>query len=457
MNSKKRLLLGIIGTLTAASLVGCDNSTSTSGTGGGSETELLFWCNNGYLADFELRLAEFTKETGIKVRVEGIQANSWGELAQQIATSSYSGDLPDVADIASEAMATLVASDLIVPIDEYYERDKAEMQETLDEISPVLLNAHTYEGKNYSLPTTWNNMCIYYNKNVLKEAGVLETDPNYPHNGWTIENFLYCCDKVTSKNQASSMKNKYGYKLQNQYFLSIEPWLNSYGTSVLNADWTDTAIDGQDAKDCFQMLHGMMNASDVTKQYSPKFGGTAEYDLFYSDRLAFMGNGLPYVYNLYTGGFNGSKNDVSKLQEGYDVVPFPTVDGTSSSVIGVGACPIFKNSKNKDAAWELSKFLSSKKFQEEYMTEDVWAIPVVESAARILETKPFYPENGEIFYDSLENATLIPAPEAYSAIELEIRKWFGGYMSNTSGFTIEGDGANSLSSLASNIRSYLGE
>ena len=50
--------------------------------GGGSDAELVFWCNNGYLADFEVRLAEFTKETGIPVRVEGIQANSWGELVR---------------------------------------------------------------------------------------------------------------------------------------------------------------------------------------------------------------------------------------------------------------------------------------------------------------------------------------------------------------------------------------
>lgn len=436
-------------------LVACDSTSDNPGDK--SEDELVFWCNSGYLADFEQRLAEFTKQTGIKVRVEGIQANSWGELAQQVSTSAYSGSLPDCGDIASEAMAALVAADLIVPIDEYLERDRTEIQDSLDEIDPILLNAHTYDGKNYSLPTTWNNMCLYYNKNVLRSAGISESDANYPHDGWTIENFLYCCEKITANNTVSGTGNKYGYKIQNQYFLTIEPWLNAYGTSVLSSDWTNTDLDKQAAKNCFSMLYNMMNASDVTEQYSPKFGGTAEYDLFYSNRLGFMGNGMPYVYNLYTGGFNNSKSNVSALKDGYDVVSFPTVDGSVSTTIGVGACPIFKTSKNKENAWKLSKFLSSKKFQDEYLTENVWAIPVCKSAADILAQKDFFPNNGQLFYNSLKNATIIPAPTSYSAVELELRKWFGGYMAGTSGFTLDDSGKNSLSKLASTIRGFLSE
>ena len=424
--------------------------------GGGSDAELVFWCNNGYLADFEVRLAEFTKETGIPVRVEGIQANRWGELVQQLSTSAYSGSLPDCGDIATEAMASLVAADLLEPIDSYLARDEEELRDVIADMEPVLYNAHKYDGKMYSLPTTWNNMCLYYNKNVLAAAGVTPDDPNYPHDGWSIENFLYCCDKITAKNVVSGTGNKYGYKIQNQYFLTIEPWLNAYGTSVLTEDWKDTNLDGQAAKDCFSMLHGMLNNEDVTKQYSPKFGGTAEYDLFYSNRLGFMANGLPYVYNLYTGGFNNSAGNVSKLKEGYDVVSFPSVDGKVHTTIGVGACPIFKTSEHKEEAWKLAKFLSGKKFQTEFMTENLWAIPVLNSAIDILVQKGFFPENGKLFAESLQNATMVPAPTAYSAVELEVRRWFGGYMANTDGFTLTGSGNNSLETLAKTIRGFLG-
>lgn len=418
----------------------------------GNDEELVYWCNSGYLSDFEERMAEFTKETGIKVRVEGIQANSWGELAQQIAASSYSGDLPDCGDIATEAMATLIAADLLEPIDDLYERDINELQESIVEIDEVLLNAHVYNGVRYSLPTTWNNMCMYYNKNVLASAGIEPNNPNYPHDGWTIDNFLYCCKEITKNNVLNGASNKYGYKIQNQYFLTIEPWLKAYNTSILNNDWTESTINSSSAKQCFAMLNNMMNNSDVKLQLSPKFGGTAEFDLFYSNRLGFVANGLPYVYNLYTGNFNNGN-----LKEGYDVVLFPSIDGESRTTIGVGGCPIFKTSKNKENAWKLAKFLSSKTFQEDFLTKNIWAIPVIKSAADKLLEKDFFPNNGKIFYDSLKKATIIPAPTAYSAIELEVRKWFGGYLSNTAGFDLEGEGMNSLDNLSNKINNFLGK
>lgn len=58
----------------------------------------------------------------------------------------------------------------------------------------------------------------------------------------------------------------------------------------------------------------------------------------------------------------------------------------------------------------------------------------------ILVQKDFFPESGELFYDALQYATPVPAPGSYSAIELEVRKWFGGYMSDTNGFTLTGTG-----------------
>ncbi len=455
MKRLTKLLAGILGFAMVAPMGACGGDNPI--IGGGGSKELLFWCNAGLISQWEERLKAFTEETGIEVRVEGVQAGSWGELAQQIATSAYSGNLPDCGDLATEAIASLVASDLLLPLDDYIERDRAEMQESFDQMAPILYSAHEYDGKMYSLPTTWNRVCLFYNKNVLSEAGIAPTDPNYPHEGWTIENFLYCCEKITANNVVSGVNNKYGIKLQNQYFLTIEPWLNAYGTSILSEDWKTVQINDGDAKQCFQMLYDIMNAEDVKHQYSPKFGGTTEYDLFCTNRLGFMSVTMEYVSYLYNGGFNGSANDVSKLREGYDVVSFPSVDGSLHSTIGVGACPIFKTSENKEEAWELAKFLSSKKFQEEYLTESPWAIPSIKSAMDILVQKDFFPESGELFYDALQYATPVPAPGSYSAIELEVRKWFGGYMSDTNGFTLTGTGSNSLDSLAATIQQYLGE
>ena len=89
-------------------------------------------------AGFEARAEEFmSQRSDIKVEVQGIPANSWGELMQAISVNIAGGDVPDIADIASEGQRSFAASGIIIPIDEYLERDKEEMKETLDEIDPA--------------------------------------------------------------------------------------------------------------------------------------------------------------------------------------------------------------------------------------------------------------------------------------------------------------------------------
>ena len=444
------LLLGV------SSCTPSDGSSTPGGeSSGSSDVTLTYWCFNNQVSDFERRFVPFTEQTGIKVNVQGIQASTWAECTQEIVNAAYSGTLPDCADMASESMSTLVKYNLIDSIDSYMTRDQAEIQESLDEMHPMLRDAHKHNGHYYSLPTIWNTPIMYFNKNVLKAAGITETSPYYPHEGWTIDDFLHCCYAITKNNKSNSSTNVYGLKVQNQYFYSIEPWLNSFGTSVLNSSWTDTTIASQEAKDCFSFLFDLINNNDVTKKVSPELGGTDEYELFFSNRVGFMIMGIPYVYSLYHGGFNDSLSDINNLREGYDVITLPTVDGVDRALAGVGATAIFSQSQHKEEAWKLAKYLSSKKFQDEFLSNEVWAMPSINSAIDLLCQKEFFPENGDVFTKALNNGSIVPAPENYSSIELDVRNWFSGFVSEINGYTIEGDGPNSLNGLASKIRKYL--
>src|SRR4051794_10776368 len=80
-------------------------ATATQGTGAaaGEPVEIKFVGNAGAVGSFQARADEFMKtHPNIKVKVEGVPANSWGELLQAIAINIAAGDIPDVADIASE-------------------------------------------------------------------------------------------------------------------------------------------------------------------------------------------------------------------------------------------------------------------------------------------------------------------------------------------------------------------
>jgi multiple sugar transport system substrate-binding protein len=400
------------GSKTTDSAVSTAAAGTTSSDTAKKESKIKFVGFAGSEAGFQARADEFMKKhPEIKVEVQGVPATSWAELMQAISINIAGGDIPDIADIASEGQRAFAVNKVIIPLDEYIERDKAELQATLDDINPNLLNAMKIDGKTYCLPTVWNNMCLYYNKKVLKEAGL-----NEPKSDWTIDDFISMCQQVTKNNTGKN--DKWGYAFANQYFLTLVPWMLVNDGNVLSDDWTTSRLADPNTISAVQMLHDFV----YKYKFSPKLdAGVSDFDLFVQNKLAFMGAGMWQV--------NGLKNAKFSVND-YDVVNFPKVK-SNKQIMGIGGAPIFSASENKDAAWEFAKFLSGKEFQETFVVNDGWSIPSTKSAADKLLTKDFFPKNGKIFYESANIGTLVPAPQEYGTIEQTLTRTFGAIMADS--------------------------
>ena len=423
---KRKLALFLAAAMLIGAMSGCsgspqggESSSGTSSTEGEASSQeenqeqvtIKFVGYANSAGDFEKRAQEFMAgQPNIKVEVQGIPANSWGELMQAISVNIAGGDVPDIADIASEGQRTFATSGMIIPIDDYLERDKDELKDTLDQIDPALMDAMKYDGKTYCLPTVWNNMLLYYNKNVLERFNIPE-----PESGWTIDDFIEICQMVTSEN--SGTNDTYGYAFSNAYFTTIVPWMVTAGGNVLNDDWTESRLTDPDTLAGVQLLYDFVYKYNI----SPKIdAGVGDLDLFVQDKLAFMGAGMWQV--------NALRNSEFPVED-YDVIDFPIVK-EDKAVIGIGGAPIFSASENKDAAWEFAKFLSSKDFQDTFIANDGWSIPSVKSAADILASKDFAPEHSQLFYDSAQKGVLVPAPQEYGTIESVLLREFGAAMAN---------------------------
>lgn len=365
----------------------------------------------GSVGGFEARAAAFMEtHPNINVEVQGVPASSWAELMQAITINIAGGDVPDIADVASEGQRAFAANNIIIPLDDYIARDQDEMQPLLNEIHPRLMDAMKYNGLTYALPTVWNNMVMYYNKNVLADAGVDEPGPD-----WTIDDFIDICQQVVASN--NGVDDKWGYAFYNGYFVTLVPWMLVSGGNVLTDDWTQSRLTDPATVRAVELLYDFVHEYGISP---PLDAGIGDFDLFVQDRLAFMGAGMWQVNGLKNAGF-----DVAD----YDVVGFPRV-ATNDTIMGIGGAPIFTASENKDAAWEFAKFLSSVEFQETFIVEDGWSIPSVRSAAELMLGKDFFPSNGNLFYNSADNGILVPAPEAYGLIETTLLREFGAAMAN---------------------------
>ena len=115
----------------------------------------------------------------------------------------------------------------LAPIDEYVKRDAAELKEYFADVHPSLIQAMMFEGSLYQLPIDFNAANMYFNTQVLKDAG-LET----PKTDWTKDDF-YNVAKATTKKDASGKTEVFGYAWTNRLWGSWMPWIFVNGSNLL--------------------------------------------------------------------------------------------------------------------------------------------------------------------------------------------------------------------------------
>lgn len=126
-------------------------------------------------------IENFTKETGIEVE---IQYMPLADSRKQISIMVASDSLPDVMDVDNTDTVTYAQMGILADI-----TDQVTKEIEVDNYYPGAIGQSKYEEKYYGLPFTSNNLCMYYNKDLLKQAGVSEVPQNW-------EQLLEACEKL---------------------------------------------------------------------------------------------------------------------------------------------------------------------------------------------------------------------------------------------------------------------
>jgi multiple sugar transport system substrate-binding protein len=136
---------------------------------------------------FELFREEYPD---VHLNANGIPADNWSAFFDTVSTQIAGGKVPDVVQVATEGQRLFASRGLALPIDEYIERDRDYIQEYYDDIHPGLVEWNkkysSLDGNTYYLPGEFNTMCVWYNTQLVQEAGVDE-----PTDNWTWDDFLF--------------------------------------------------------------------------------------------------------------------------------------------------------------------------------------------------------------------------------------------------------------------------
>jgi multiple sugar transport system substrate-binding protein len=213
----------------------------------------------------------------------------------------------------------------LLALDDYMAKTKTNKSEFVTS----LLNAFTYNGKVYGIPKDFNTLGLVYNKDLFKAAGVAE-----PTNDWTWTDLSAAAKKLTTGGVV-------GLSLPADA-ARFMPFLWQAGGDLANIN----NAAGVAAADFYTGFEAKDNVSKLPSELGMGWPGEA----FEKGKAAmvFEGGWLPADLN----------NNFKSVN--YGVVQMPKGTAAKSNLIFTVAYSVSAKTKNPDAAWALTNYLTGK-------------------------------------------------------------------------------------------------
>lgn len=293
-----------------------------------------YWGDDWEAAVNQRMLRVFEREyPQIKVRTEH---RPWGQYFSWLKEEWRAGRSPDVMFL--NYIPTYAAMGELEPLDRFAATDAA----GLSDFYPALLDGFRANGTLFGLPRDNDTKVIYYNKAHFAEAGL-----PVPKAGWTWEDLRRTAAALTVRDANSP---RYGFGFEPDYWWLVWMWQN--GGEVLDDPMQPGAvlIDSPANTRSVQFLQDLV----VTDRVTPPAAQLNTDDmnkLFREGKLSMVfGNHalVPWFANA--------------PNLAWDVAPLPQ-EKLRVNVAGGAGFTISRRSEQKDAAWQLVRFLTSPKAQ----------------------------------------------------------------------------------------------
>ncbi|HZJ09614.1 MAG TPA: ABC transporter substrate-binding protein [Trueperaceae bacterium] len=260
-----------------------------------------------------------------------------------------------------------------------------------------------YEGESYGLPFETDVRVLFYNKNVLEEAGL---DPENPPATW--EELWAAADALDVKNEDGTFERIAFFPLYGN--VGVDLWAMANGHEFV--------VDGQPVVDDPAVAETL----EWMKRWIDRYGGWSEVQRFLAQygaapNDAFMAGGV--VMKVDTAGYNSILNfyrpkanladgSTPNMDWGVSLPPYEVEPATWS---GGFTLSIPSGAENPEAAWEFIKCAASRPGQVSW-ARDTYSIPSDIAAARdpVLMADPAW----GFFIDAMEVGKLVPFVPAYS-------------------------------------------
>ncbi|MDH6625367.1 multiple sugar transport system substrate-binding protein [Streptomyces sp. LBL] len=342
--SRRAAIAVALGSVLALTATACGDDGSGSGGGKGAEGsgdgKIVFWDNNGGVRTdiWKEVIADFEKANpDIKVEYVGIAST---EYQSKVDTAIQGGGLPDVGGVGAAMIASFAAQNALEPLDGRVAKSSLAGKLNEDMVKS-LKAAGGRDDTLYSIPTSANNGVLYYRTDLFKQAGL-----DAPT---TWDTFYDAADKLTDAG-----KNKFGYTIRGGTGSIAQALDAMYGQSGITSFW-DASREKTTVND-LKNVAALEKYAALYKKVTP----AADLNNDFTKMVAQWDSGTIGMLNHNLGSY---QDHVKALgADKFRGIPQPTGPGgkrvqVSNPVDGMG---LFKNSKNKEAAWKFIEFATSR-------------------------------------------------------------------------------------------------
>jgi multiple sugar transport system substrate-binding protein len=271
------------------------------------------------------------KNPGIQVEYINIPSN---EYLAKITAMMAAGSPPDVFFINNIDFPGLASRGVLKPLDPFIQRDKY----PTGDIFPGILKAFQWEGAQYGLPRDVSNLVVFYNRNLLRKAGLPDPKPD-----WTWDDFLRYAKALTVEKDGKRVQ--WGVSFQT-FYLFWELWVWSAGGRFYSPDHSKFLLNSPPSVEGLQFYLDLRYKHHVapTPEEAQDRGA---FTMFLNGQTGMIVDGRWRVPTLK-----------ARAKFDFDVVPFPR--GKAGSIVDIDGSGwvMAAGTRNPEAAWKLLSFLA---------------------------------------------------------------------------------------------------
>lgn len=366
---KKWFIFGMTALLALGLLAGCSQKSSSS-----DSNVLTVWGMGDEVKQLPKMAEEFTKETGIEVKIQSIP---WASAHDKLLTAVASKKGPDVLQMGTTWMPEFQAAGALADMGEYMDKYP---NLKIDNFFEGSVETTLFDSKYYGIPWAAETRVLFYRTDILEAVGYKEAPK-------TWEELKDAAKKLSERGE-------------NMYGLNVDAKEQTLGFMFARQNGSALVSEGKPLFNEKTFTETVSYLNDfIEKGYAPK------QDLGMDVSQTFSGDAIVPMFISGPWMVKAVNDTVQGIEGKWATAVLPSGSDNNLSSLGGSNLTIFEHSNKKDEAAQFIDFMMKKENQLKWL-ELTNAMPTVKSAWEDdrLANDPIY----EVFGQQMESSRSMP-------------------------------------------------